>query len=101
MKICEYTNNLTDIKYIQMLILNEFVPKRIEISKDIHENYNISYLFGVIPEYHFNIYTVLRIKLRNIRYPYLTLSDVEYFSYIWERKTSRIDTLKYIWVMFK
>ncbi len=101
MKICEYINNITDIKYIHMLILNRSIPKRIGISKDMHENYNVYYLLSVDPMYNFYfIYTTLKVRLRNIKYPFLELSDTQEHPYIWEGKTTRIDILREIKLIF-
>jgi len=102
MKPCEYINNLTDIKYVLILVLNEWSPKRIEIYKNINDYHNIYFLLRVDPQYDlYIIYTTLKVRLKNIEFPYLELSDTQKYPYVWEAKTSSIDTLREIQLMFR
>ena len=103
MKICEYIHNITDIKYIQMLILNESFPREIEIYKNINENYDIYFLLSIDPTYYYgySISTKMKVRLRNIKYPYLDLSDTKKSPYIWEGKIVSIDIFKRIDLMFR
>ncbi len=102
MKICEYIINITDIKYVLILILNEWSPKRIALGKEISDYHNIYFLLRVDPMYDFYIiYTTLKVRLRNIKHPYLELSDTQKYPYVWEAKTSSIDILREIQLMFR
>jgi len=91
MKICEYIHNLTDIKFVQSLILNENNQKKIEIIKNMYENYNIYFLLRVDSLYGFySINTTLKVRLKNIKYPYLQFVEEMRHPSILETKTVRI-----------
>ncbi len=101
MRTCEYIHNFTDIKYIKTLILNKSISKRIYIDKNVHENYDIHFLLIVDPLHDYDTYTTLKVKARNIKYPYLELSGIRTYPYIWEAKTTKINTLRHIEVKFR
>ena len=102
MKICEYINNITGIKFVQSLVLNKWSPKKIEMSKEITDYHNVYFLLRVDPQYDlYIIYTTLKVRLRDIEYPYLELSDTQKYPYVWEAKTSSIDILREIQLMFR
>ena len=103
MKICEYIHNLTDIKFVQSLVLNKNNQKKIEIDKNIHVDYDIFYLLSVNPMYYYGygIYTTLKVRLRDIEYPYLQFIEWLEHPNIREGKITSIDTLKDIELMFR
>ena len=96
MKLCKYMHNLFNIKYAQ-----KFTQKDIYIGKNIH-NYNKKYwLLDMEPTYYYYIYIIMKVNLKNIKYPYLELANTENSISIWEGKTESIDILKKINLMFR
>ena len=100
MKICEYIHNLTDIKYVLVLILNKSVPKKIETSNYLGEYHDMYFLLQVDSLYSDEIHTTLKVKTRNIKYPYFVLADILSRPHIWEAKTARIGISKKIKLIF-
>lgn len=96
MKLCEYIHNITDILYIEKLIFN----KSIKIQNYLNEHYVVYLLLNVDIIYDWNITTRMRISPINTKYSYLTLSSNKTYQYIWEGKTTNIDTLKKIHLKF-
>ncbi len=102
MKLCKYIHNITDIKYIRVLILNELAQKRIEFYEDIHGHHNLYFLLSVDPMRDFDIYTPLKVKTIHIlfMYPYFVLTNIQSHPQIWYETTAKINTLKNIHLQF-
>ncbi len=106
MNMWEYVNNIVDINHIWFLILNDDIQKIIDIGKNINKNYDVSSLtvsIGPVSNdiHTITIYNTMKVRYRNIKYPFITLSNVGNILNIWEGKTAKINTLKVIKLMFR
>ena len=104
MYFCEYINNLADISHLWFLILNTS-QKGIGIGPNIdkiYTTYSIAVNIGpVLSDIHNVVfYNTMKVRYRNIKYPFITFTNIGYSLTIWEGKTANLDTLKEVKFIF-